>query len=78
MTPEPVLKLYHHFIRTADVNKYHGNLAVLKTFMGMPESQIKEAMKTIQDRYEVKIFWFSDLDFIADVTGKVLKESPRQ
>lgn len=75
MSTESVLKLYHHFIRAADVNKYHGNLAVLKTFMRMPESEIKEAINRIREQYEVSIFWFSELDFIADVTGQELKNS---
>jgi hypothetical protein len=75
MLSESVLKLYEHFIRAADVNKYHGNLTVLKSFMRIPESQLREAMKTMEERYEVNIFWFSEFDFIADVSGKELKSN---
>ena len=67
---ESVLKLYQHFLLTADVNKYHGNLTVLKTFMKMPETDLREVIKKIAEEYEENIFWFSDLDFIADVSSK--------
>ena len=67
---ESVLKLYQHFLLTADVNKYHGNLTVLKTFMKMPETDLREVIKKIADEYQVNIFWFSDFDFIADVSSK--------
>jgi hypothetical protein len=72
MNPQSVLKLYHHFIVTADVSKYHGNLTVLRSFMKMPESEIRAAIRILEDDYRVNIFWFSDQDFIADVTGKEL------
>ena len=69
MPSESVPKLYQHFLLTADVNKYHGNLTVLKTFMKMSESQLKETINIIAEQYEISIFWFSDQDFIADISN---------
>ena len=68
MATESVSKLYEHFKLTADANKYHGNLTVLKTFLRLPELDIRQALTTIEEQYQVKIFWFSEHDFIADIT----------
>ena len=70
MVPNSVNKLYQHFLLAADVNKYHGNLTVLKTFMKMPETELRETIKRIGLEYQVSIFWFSEEDFIADVSAK--------
>ena len=74
MANESVSKLYEHFKLTADGNKYHGNLTVLKSFLRLPESDIRQAITTIEDRYQVRIFWFSDHDFIADITFRHLQD----
>ncbi|HSB93450.1 MAG TPA: hypothetical protein VLC28_10045 [Flavitalea sp.] len=70
MPTESASKLYQHFLLTADVNKYHGNIVVLKTFMKMQEPDLRAVIQKITEQYPVKIFWFSELDFIADVSGQ--------
>ena len=74
MANESVSKLYEHFKRTADANKYHGNLTVLKTFLRLPESDIRQAITTIEEQFHIRIFWFSDNDFIADITFRQLQD----
>jgi hypothetical protein len=37
--------------------------------MKMPETDLREVIKMIGEEYQVNIFWFSDFDFIADVSS---------
>ena len=68
MTPEALHKLYQHFLRSADVNKYHGDVSVLSGLLRVPASSLRDAMQRMHEHYPVRIFWFSEHDFIADLT----------
>jgi hypothetical protein len=70
MTQESLHKLYQHFLRSADANKYHGNVTVLSGFLKVPESSLRDAMKSMHKLYPVQIFWFSELDFIVDLSNE--------